>query len=172
MKRKMLALAGSGVLLAGLGTAALTTGTAYAQSGAQFCASSTECWNAWNAGPDINQYKEGVVYNDFTYIDSSTSGDYNIEDEDGGAYQGDCFEDLGDSQTNARAGLGTGCGTSGIGWGGNVQLDFCGVVGGVDTYAFYDVHWKAYIGWSTAGSGDPVYLNSSKICYAADPAVG
>ena len=172
--RRLLAIVAVAITV-GLGIAFASP--AHAGTGNQFCtglASSDECYNAWNAGPDIKSYTIQVVNNDFTIQNTSLcNGGFttttcpsgwsggagweivNIEDTDGGSFDGDFIGDSGNSSTSAKAGL-----VAPGGWGTNFVWfsPSSGCVAGATL--FWDTHWKGLLGTLTPSTnGNQQYLN-------------
>lgn len=132
----------------------------------------TTCMNAWNGGPLVKDYSEGVTndaFNIFQDTGACNSGLTSpncpitgvprgleivyIEDEFTNGIVGDYQNNSGD----AKAGL-----TLGAPWGYRMVL-YGGIGGG--TFQLADAHWTSNwnnihgVGWKTSGNGNQVYLN-------------
>jgi hypothetical protein len=139
-------------------------GPAHAQAFAyQFCANGNDCFNAWNGGPSVRQYGPGVVNNDFDMISNpNRSFTVQLEDLDGGAYDGWCIGDYGDNSGNATTGM-VGCwsGSSSGGWGSNFTVD--GDVCPDGEFALYNQHWGGWVAPASGGDGAEWYLNTPDV---------
>jgi hypothetical protein len=153
--RKILYILAALFAAAGL---AIPAAAAHAQGSEQFCIESADwCLDAWNGGPQVNVYNSnGGANTVFSEIGNSNPAYVNMEFT-GNGVDGGCIGDLGNNSSVARAGLVGGCGTSGIGWGGNFGVQFCAANTGVE---FYDVHWGGWLGpQNSNGNGTAFYLN-------------
>lgn len=157
LRRSRILVSGAGLFLAvGLAVIALAgpAAPAYASgSREQFCDGS-QCVNAWGGGPDVNTYTPGAS-NNFFYEIITYTGNYGLQYAGSGANSGDCVGDWGNSSTDARAGLYSNCGDTQPAWGANLREVGCSNGG----EAFYDIHWKGYLGPKTTGNGVAFYLN-------------
>jgi|SRR5580698_10950029 hypothetical protein len=114
------------------------------------CDDAGYCLNAWNGGPLIKAYTNGVA-NDSFKINGVGTDLYNIQ------FTGGNNEYLGDyqnSKTDAKAGL-VGSG----GWGGGLQLIYTTGCPG-EEFAIWDNHWQGYLIMSDS-DGAQVYLNAT-----------
>jgi hypothetical protein len=141
-----------------------STASASAQISFQYCYGSA-CLNAWNGGPTVKIYSPGVANNYFyiyLYLNYGNGNEaYSLEATIiGGAYNGYCIGDDGNSPGNASVGLvpcwnaigGTG------GWGINFKIDNADCPLG--EMAFYNIHWRGYIDPPNSYSnGTEWYLN-------------
>jgi hypothetical protein len=121
----------------------------------QFCIEAADwCLDAWNGGPAVNVYSSNGGANTlFSDITNSNPSYANFEFEG----NGECIGDYGNSPSDARAGLVGGCGTSGIGWGGNFGTQFCANNTGIE---MYNVHNQGWLGpQNSNGNGTAFYLN-------------
>lgn len=133
---------------------------AHATSSFQYCDPSGHCINAWNGGPQVNAYRNGVVNNNFDMIPYPPGGQYAwvIQSQTTGTYVGD----YGNSQSSARAGL--------VGYGGWGTIfyrypGYCNISGEA---AFWNPHWQAWFS-SNSTNGAPYYLNTgNKQCFSTD----
>jgi len=165
MKARIFAIAAALTLAIGIGVG--SSGSAYAQNvtGDQFCFNNF-CLNAWNGGPYVNEFTQGVANNYFTVISNQPATGYvNLEFTGSRSpYEFGCIGDFGNSQTDARAGLSP-CGGGNVPWGGNFTATHC--PGGL---AFKNVHWNGWLAPASAGDGTPYYLNSaSEACFVDIP---
>jgi len=166
MKRRILVVLGASILAISLGFGGREV--AYAQSGTAFCGYTNECMNAWGGGPNIN-VNNGVTANDYFAV-SQSGNDYNIyfTGSSSSPYALDCIGDAGNSPTDARAALSQGngqiCPTAP--WGGVFTERLCLLPNATAGVAFYDTHWKGYLGPASGGNGAAFYLNSTNpICF-------
>jgi hypothetical protein len=155
-----------GALVLALGSAIGSAGAAYAQIGqAQYCFDTYYCLNAWNGGPDVDAYTPGVGNNDFWAFQNS-DGYETIEYTGVGSYSQECVSDLGNSSTDARAGLNGYCAKGQIAWGANFQLKSCTQLNGLTGWAFKNVHWPGWLAPNNSNSGAPFYLNDpNETCF-------
>jgi hypothetical protein len=158
MKRLAPSILGAVILALGFGFAG--GGTAYAQSGSgdQFC-DGTSCLNAWNGGPYVNAYTQGVIANNYFSI-YYASGWLGIQftGNSNSPYDYECISDYGNSSTDARAGLNGDCAAGSIAWGAKFTAYSCDSGQGT---AFKNQHWNGWLAPSHSGNGAPFYLNSS-----------
>lgn len=149
------------VVLATLGIVLPAT-AAFADSGPiQACIGTVTPWclDAWNGGPLIKVYGTNGGQN--TVFDTITNQNQTqftqIEFDPGGILQGQCIGDVGNNPNDARSGFVTGCGGSGIGWGGNWGVQNCASNQGVE---FWNAHWNGWLGPENAnGNGTQFYNN-------------
>jgi hypothetical protein len=126
----------------------------------QWCGSGNVCLNAWNGGPSVRQYGPYVVNDDFmAIVDPNRPSAFQLEDTDGGAYNGWCVGDYGDNSGNATTGL-VGCasGSNTGGWGSNFTYVESGCPSG--TVRLYNQHWGGYVAPASGGDGAEWYLNT------------
>lgn len=168
-----------GAILLPIG-AVLATGmpSASALSGYQYCVYNTAggamCLNAWGGGPYVNveTTQNPVIQNNRFQILYEPDGNVELQFVGGGAWNDKCIGDAKNDSGLADTSLDP-CGTNGTGagWGTQMQMQFgSGGYCGTD-YAFYDWHWKGYLGPTSPGAanGSPFYLNkpsSTPICFA------
>lgn len=160
MKRLVPAILGAVILALGFGFTG--EGTAYAQTGSgdQFCANSnTSCLNAWNGGPYVNAYQQGVIANNYftIYYGSGWIG-LQFTGNSNSPYDYECISDYGNSSTDARAGLYGDCAAGSIAWGAKFTAYSCDNGQGT---AFKNQHWNGWLAPSASGNGAPFYLNSA-----------
>lgn len=150
----MMALSVAASVIFGVKAYANGTGNQYA-----YCNPGCAFVNAWGGGPWVNVYLGGqTVNNDFTLVYNNNTGYYNIEDTDGGPYNGYCVADANNSSGDARTALNA-CGTA---WGSNFIIGNLGCGSGYEW--FYNTHWGGYL--SPANNyvnGSHFYLNNPNI---------
>jgi len=156
----------------GLGLTTIPS-TALAQSQTEFCAEGSAgtplfpCLNAWGGGPEVQTETPGTSNEDFTIqvVDKGGVGYREIE------YlpTGSCVGDIGNSSSDARAGMDDPCGNpntgAGAGWGTlfTLQQSYCG-----QGYVWSNVHWGGFLNYSNypQQSDDlAYYLNSGEPGY-------
>jgi len=162
MKARILAIFGALALALAIGFGVGGGEAAHAQGEEQVCDGSNYCLNAWNNGPDVNAYTGGVLNDEF-YVYNPGTGYVNIQfaGADGGNYVSDCVGDLGNSSTDARAGLYSNCTGSDaqVAWGANFTEHSC-TVAGESGEAFKNVHWGGWLAPASESDGAAFYLNS------------
>lgn len=164
-KTKIAGAVASGILLAAAGMslavpAHASTMIATHGSGDQFQYFG-EYLNAWSGGPDVDGFDGAALNNDFT-IESDGGSITNLFLVATGGETGDygyCVADLGNSESNSRAGL-VNC--SGVPWGSVIQEKGCSGGNGI---SFYDNHWKKYIAFTSGSNGSAVTLNGAQTCF-------
>jgi hypothetical protein len=169
--RSVTVLAAVFFLLTGAFTLVPAT-AAHAIAGDQFCWLNQDCLNAWSGGPAVKVNTENSPHDKFTVINAAGGGGYfNIEYVGTGSYTEHCIGDYGNNPSDAKTGLVGGCGTTGIGWGGNFTSRTCGS-GNSAGLEFYDVHWGGWLSPSSAPDiGTYFYLNSATPhCFVVSPA--
>jgi hypothetical protein len=128
---------------------------AYASGSRQQICYGSQCINAWNTGPAVETFPPNTS-NDYFYEVITTTGNTGIQFEGSGNSSQDCIGDWNNSSTDAKAGLYSNCGTTQPAWGANFRAVGC-ANGGI---AFYNLHWKGYLGPQyTPGTGVAFYLN-------------
>ena len=126
----------------------MITGVAVAISSPSFAASGDHFYqggydvNAYNGGPNVASIDINSNTDDFTAV---ANGSYwNLVYTGGGAYNGYCIGDFGNSSGSDVAELDT-CSAGGTGsgtpWGANFTPQWSGGL-----VAFYDTHWLNYLG--------------------------
>jgi len=147
-------------------------GPASAQGVTQWCEGSfgSVCFNAWNGGPSVRQYSQGVVNNDFYSIsDPNRPGTFQIES----AVVDECIGDSGNNSGNATTGL-VACwsGTSAGGWGSTFTYSSSGCPSGY--FKLINQHWGGYVAPADGPEGEigaEWYLNTNvPDCFGQYPA--
>lgn len=170
---KVKALLAAVFLAVTLGTGLIVATPAHANSApSQFCIGTVTPWciDAWDGGPLIKVYNQNGGQNTVfeTLVNQNDLRYTQIEFAPGGILQGQCIGDVGDNPNDARAGFVTGCGGSGIGWGGNFGVQGCASGQGVE---FWDAHWNGWLGPQNGnGNGTQFYLNKpTPYCFIVYP---
>lgn len=170
-----------GAILLPIGVVLATGTEASALSGSQYCAVNTNggelCLNAWNGGPFVNveTTNDSRIQNNRFQIRIENNGNVELQFVGGGAWNGQCIGDAYNKSGRADTSLDP-CGdiTNGnnSGWGTQLQEQTWGPGGPCLTnqVAFFDWHWKGYLGPKSASApnGSPWYLNkpsSTPICF-------
>jgi hypothetical protein len=165
-RTKIAAAAAFGILVAAAGMSlavpahAATTVPATQGSGDEFSYFG-EYVNAWSGGPDIDGFNGRAANDDFSLVSDGGSITNLFLKATGGetTYYGDCVADIGNSESNPRAGL-VNC--SGVPWGSVVQEKFCSG----DDIAIYVNRWKAYLAFTGSGNGSAMTLDGPMTCFA------
>jgi hypothetical protein len=114
--------------------------------------------NAWNGGPDVRAYNQSATDDDFTAEGSGSS--VHLVDTDGGAYNGDCIGNFGNSSSqDADEAVLEPC--SPLPWGADFQEQSCG--GGL--IAFYDEHDQGYLEDPQQANGTWFVLGGNIACF-------
>jgi hypothetical protein len=172
MRYRILSLLAAVLLTIGFGLGPFLMASPASASGVELC-TSNQCLNAWNNGPEVNAYAEG--YNNDTFVaeitGTLTDGTYvyGIQYGGGGNYNNDCVGDLGNSSTDARAGLYSNCTVGNVAWGANFTVDDGGpgAYCPTGTVGFHNSHWDGWLAPASSGNGAAFYLNSGvEYCFA------
>ena len=159
MRSRIIAMLAACLLTISLGSIVIAN-PSYAATEYEYCATNA-CLNAWNGGPEINVYplSQGIANSHFIAVTNTISGYTNIQfvGNSNSSYNDDCIGDLGNSSTDARAGLYSNCEAGTVAWGANFveTSQFCPG----SEVSFYNVHWQAYLGPADLTTGDAFYLN-------------
>jgi hypothetical protein len=153
---------GAAVALIG-GFAFAQTGVVSAQAGdGEYFSTSGHYLNDWNSGAEVNVYNGQTLNDSFDPEPASNPNYVNLVYTNNGSYKGYCIGDYGDNVSNPDTGMVGGCGTSSVGWGGNMELRTSGCSTG---FGIYDIHWAAWVAPSGSSNGDPFKLNQSEVCF-------
>lgn len=167
MRRRILSALGTLAALVGLGLFVASPAFASGGIGNEWndYTSSNHFLNAWSEGPYVNVYTSDALNDDFQLSSISGNTVMVFSPNDGSLYDGACISDYNNNSGSARAGL-VACGSGGIPWGAIFSTVTCND-NGSPGYAFYDDHWKGWLGPAGNSNGSAFYLNQATAsCFA------